>query len=107
MEEAAKDTLNLIYNSHPDFKPTIMDDGNYLIEYSRPAFTIVFRKEYECNWDYIEANHIKGLCNDEVLIDAQGRSNFFDKTGKICLFGRAKMFMDAQEPIVVKMFNPS
>jgi hypothetical protein len=38
IEESAKSVLDRIYNSHPDIKPTTMDDGNYLVEYSQPAF---------------------------------------------------------------------
>jgi hypothetical protein len=107
IEDSAKASLDKIYNFHPDFKPITMDDGNYLIEYSQPAFTIVFKDEIEKHWSYIDKNHQDGICRDEVLINAQGQHNVFDSVGKICLFGRAKMFMDAQEPKVVKTFDPT
>ena len=106
IEDSAKASLDKIYNSHPDFKPMTMDDGNYLVEYSQPAFTIVFKDEIESHWDYIDKNHQDGICRAEVLINAQGQHNMFDSVGKICLFGRAKMFMDAQAPKVVKTFDP-
>lgn len=83
-----------------------MDDGNYIVQYSQPAFTIVFKEEIEKHWDYIDKNHQDGICRAEVLIDGQGRHNVFDKIGKICLFGRTKMFIDAQDPKVVKTFEP-
>ena len=105
IEQSAKSTLNRIFNSHPDMKPVTMDDGNYLIEYSQPAFTIVFKDEIENHWDYIEKNHQDGVCRDEVLINGHGQRNVFEKLGKICLFGRAKMFLDAENPKVVKMFD--
>jgi hypothetical protein len=107
IEDSAKASLDKIYNFHPDFKPMTMDDGNYLIEYSQPAFTIVFKDEIENHWDYIDKNHQDGICRAEVLINAQGQHNVFDSVGKICLFGRAKMFMDAQAPKVVKTFDPT
>lgn len=107
IEEAAKVSLDKIYNFHPDFNPRLMDDGNYIIQYSQPAFTIVFKEEIENNWHYIQKNHQSGICKDEVLINGQGERNIFDDVGKICLFGRAKMFMDAQEPLIVSVFNPS
>lgn len=106
IENSAKSSLDKIYNFHPDFKPLTMDDGNYLIEYSQPAFTIVFKEEIETHWNYIEQNHQDGICRAEVLINAQGQHNVFDRIGKICLFGRAKMFMDAQAPKVVRTFDP-
>ena len=103
---SSKICLDKIYHAHPDFTEMLMDDGNYLIEYSQPAFTIVFKEEIEKNWAYIEKNHQDGLCNKEVLINEAGQHNVFDKVGKICLFGRAKMFMDAQSPKIVKTFDP-
>ncbi|CAN5553526.1 hypothetical protein BH11BAC3_BH11BAC3_20060 [soil metagenome] len=107
IEDSAKASLDKIYNSHPDFNPMTMDDGNYLVEYSQPAFTIVFKDEIENHWDYIDKNHQNGICREEVLINVQGQHNIFDSVGKICLFGRAKMFMDAQTPKVVKTFDPT
>ena len=99
-------TLDKIYKFHPDFNPMTMDDGNYLIEYSQPAFTIVFKDELENHWEYIEQNHLDGLCTSEVLLNGQGEPNKFDRIGKISLFGRTKMFQDAQNPKVVKTFDP-
>ncbi|MGF7041048.1 hypothetical protein [Mucilaginibacter lappiensis] len=106
IEEGSKICLDKIYNFHADFKPLTMDDGNYLIEYSQPAFTIVFNDELENHWDYIEKNHQQGVCTDEAILNARGQANVFDRIGKICLFGRAKMFMDAQDPEIVKPFDP-
>ncbi|MCU4157327.1 hypothetical protein J1N10_15225 [Carboxylicivirga sp. A043] len=102
---SALQTLDKIYNFHPDFNPREMDDGNYLIEYSQPAFTIVFKDEIEKYWSYIDENHLDGICTDEVLINGNGEHNVFDKIGKICLYGRSKMFMDAQNPKVVLTFD--
>jgi hypothetical protein len=106
IEESAITSLDKIYNAHPDINPMTMDDGNYLIQYSQPAFTIVFKDEIEKYWDYIDKHHQDGICRAEVLINSQGQKNVFDKVGKICLFGRTKMFMDEQAPKVVKVFNP-
>ncbi len=106
IEDSAKVTLDKIYNYHVDFNPIKMDDDNYLVEYRQPAFTIVFKNEIETNWDYIDKNHQNGICRDEVLLNSEGQGNVFDSVGKICLFGRAKMFMDAQAPKVVKTFDP-
>ena len=105
INSSALQTLDMIYNAHPDFNPKLMDDGNYLIEYSQPAFTIVFKDEIENHWNYIDENHIDGICTDEVLINANGEHNVFNEIGKICLFGRSKMFMDAQSPKVVLTFD--
>jgi len=105
INSSALKTLNLIYNAHPDFNPRIMDDGNYLIEYTQPAFTIVFKDDIEKHWNYIDENHLDGICTDEVLINSNGKHNVFNEVGKICLFGRSKMFMDAQNPKVVLTFD--
>jgi len=105
IEDSAKASLDKIYNFHPDFNPLTMDDGNYLVEYNHPAFNIVFKNEIENHWSYIDENHQDGICPSEVLIGPSG-PNVFDTIGKICLFGRAKMFMDAQSPKIVKTFDP-
>lgn len=107
IEQSAKAVLDKIYNAHPDMNPLTMDDGNYLVEYSQPAFTIVFKDEIETHWDYIDKNHQDGVCREEVLINAQGQHNVFDDIGKICLFGRSKMFMDGQNPKVSRVFDPA
>lgn len=106
IELEAKSALHKIYYAHPDFKPVTMDDGNYLIEYTQPAFNIVFKQELEQYWTYIDAHHIEGVCNEEILIDGGGRQNVFTDLGKISLYGRAKMFMDAQDPQIVKIYDP-
>jgi hypothetical protein len=105
IEAEAKSSLNKIYTAHPDFNPSQMDDGNYIIQYIEPAFTIVFKNEIEKNWEYIGANHQDALCGDEVLLNSKNEPNTFDILGKIGLFGRAKMFMDAQFPKVVRIFD--
>jgi hypothetical protein len=97
--------LSKVCDSHPDFHPITMDDGNVLIEYRRPAFTIVFKEELENHWDYIERNHLDGLCDSEVLMSRR-TTRRIDRIGKIALFGRAKMFQDALDPKLVKTFDP-
>ena len=105
-EGEAKQLLDRVYNFHPDFNPRQMDDGNFLISYSQPAYSVVFADEVAANREYIDANHLDGVVRDEVLLDAAGRPNTFDDRGKIGLFGRARMFMDAQAPKVVRVWRP-
>lgn len=106
IESSARQIIHDIFNYHVDFNPLEMDDGNYLIRYRLPAFTIVFKDEYEKNWNYIEQNHQKGICPEELLINSKGEGNVFNEVGKICLFGRTKLFMDALDPVIVKTFAP-
>jgi hypothetical protein len=104
---AANEILKRVYNYHPDFNPRAMDDGNFLISYSQPAYSIVFKDEYEKNRGYIDENHLDGLTRDEVLLNAKGEANKFDDSGKIGLFARSRMFLDAQKPEIVKIWRPS
>ena len=106
-ETEGKETLNKIYNFHPDFNPIQMDDGNWGISYSQPAYSIVFKDEFEKNRDYIDKNHLDGLTQGEVLLNAKREPNKFDDRGKIGLFGRSRMFLDAQNPIVAKIWKPA
>ena len=105
-EKQTKGILNKVYNYHPDFNPQTMDDGNFMVSYSQPAYSIVFKDEFEKNRDYIEKNHLDGLVRAEVLLNAKREPNKFDDIGKIGLFARARMFLDAQNPVVVKIWKP-
>jgi hypothetical protein len=105
-EKDAKEILDKIYRSHPDFNPQAMDDGNSLVGYSQPGYSVVFKEEFETNREYIEGNHLDGLVRAEVLLNAKGEPNKFDDIGKIGLFGRARMFLDAQEPAIVQIWRP-
>jgi hypothetical protein len=99
---AAKGVLHDIFQYHPDFKPLDMDDGNVLVTYNHPAVNVVLDDIAASRWSEIDANHQKALATSEVLITPLG-NNVFDDFGKKALFGRCFMFMDAQEPQVVRI----
>ena len=105
-ETQACKILAAVYNYHPDFNPRTTDDGNYLVSYSQPAFSVVFSDELAANRAYIEQNYLDGVVRDEVLLNADKQPNKFDDRGKVGLFGRARMFLDAQAPKVVRVWKP-
>lgn len=107
VESAAKEILDKVYNYHPDFNPQLMDDGNFMVSYSQPAYSVVFKDEFEKNRDYIEQNHLDGVVRAEVLLNAKCQQNKFDDIGKIGLLARSRMFLDAQNPVVVKIWKPN
>ncbi len=100
--EAATLVMGEIFNHHPDMQPTAMDDGNVLVSYNHPAFSIVFDLLASQHWAEIEANHLMALCDSEVLISPAG-PNVFDDFGKKALWGRCYFFMDAQELDAVRV----
>jgi len=105
-EVSAKKVLYEIYSYHPDMNPANTDDGNVLVRYNHPAFNIVLSDVVEKHWKEINRNHLKALSTDEVLLTPLG-SNVFDDLGKKALFGRCFMFMDAQNPRMVKIVRKS
>lgn len=106
-EEDAKAALDRVYNYHPDFNPQSMDDGSFIVSYSQPnCFSVVTKEEFEKNREYIRKNHLDGLVRDEVLLNADKQPNVFDDRGMIGLFGRARMFLDAQHPEVARVLRP-
>ncbi len=108
IESHAKTVLDKIYNYHPDFNPLEMDDGNFMVTYSQPgSASIVFRDEFDSNREYISDNHQGGLTRGEVVLNADNEPNVFDDRGKLGLFARARMFLDAQNPNVVRVWAPS
>ena len=94
-----------IFGFHPDMNPANMDDGNLLVRYNHPAVNVVIRELAMPHWDEIEKRHLDGLATDEVLITPLG-PNKFDETGKLALLGRAYMFMDAEQPEIVRIVRP-
>lgn len=105
-EKDAKEILDKVYHYHPDFNPQAMHDGNFMVSYSQPAYSVVFKDEVEAHREYIDQNHLDGIVRAEVLLNAKGEPNKFDERGKIGLFGRARMFLDAQSPTVVQVWRP-
>jgi len=95
-EVEAKNILDTLFNSHPDFNPLEMDDGNWMVTMSDKAFVICFKEELEKNWDYIDRNHQHGVATSEVLLNSANKPNTFDRRGKIGLFGRARWYLDAE-----------
>lgn len=106
LETDAKRVLQKIYEFHVDFNPLPMDDGNWLVSYPQPAYSIVFKDEAKRAGTYIEKHHMDGLVPAEVMIGPKGQVNQFDWRAKIALFGRARLFMDIGSPKVVKIYRP-
>jgi hypothetical protein len=100
--EAAIKILSDIINYHPDMTPHNMDDGNILVGYKQPAFNVVLADIAQAHWTEINARHKDALTPDEVLITPLG-PNVFDDFGKKALLGRCYMFMDAQNPRVLRV----
>lgn len=105
-EQDAVTVLDGLFRQHPDFNPLTMDDGNWMITHSDAAYSICFADEVESNWDAIDKNHLDAIARDEVLLDAKLQPVVFDKKGKIGLFGRARWFMDCEEPKIVRIVRP-
>lgn len=82
--------------------PLSMDDGNILVRYNHDVLTVVLENVASDHWNQIEREHQRALATDEVLITPMG-PNKFDGFGMKALFGRCFMFMDAQNPTVVRV----
>jgi len=97
-------TLADIFGFHPDMNPANMDDGNILVRYNHPAVNVVIRDFAMSHWEEIERRHLDALATDEVLITPLG-PNKFDEFGKLALYGRTYMFMDAERPEIVRIIR--
>lgn len=100
----AKEVLSNIFNYHPDMNPLNMKDGNILVQYNHPAYNVVLTEFTRQYMEQIRTNHLDALATDEVLITSLGH-NKFDEFGMQALYGRAFMFMDAQDPKVVHLYR--
>ena len=106
---AAAETMWALLHTHPDARLRGMDDGNYAVWYSQPAASVAFADVVRDNWAYIEANHLDGLVDGEVLRTPDGKSLALTEGVKITLFARSYMFMDAlaPEPVLVCRTAPA
>jgi hypothetical protein len=100
--QQARETIDAIYNYHPDMNPQPMDDGNILVSYNHPAYNIAIEPCAQRHWKEIDRNHMLALCTDEVLITPAG-NNVFDEFGKKALWARCYFFMDAQDFEIVRI----
>ena len=103
-EKEALETVSEIFNYHPDMDPKDMDDGNILIFYNHPAYTVVLDETTKRHMETIRTNHMKALARDEVLM-TPGGPNKFDDFGMKALFGRCYFFMDAKKPEVAQVIR--
>lgn len=101
-KDYAKKVLSEIFNYHPDMNPLPMDDGNILVQYNHPAYNVVITSFVKQHMDTINNRHLDALATDEVLITGLGQ-NKFDEFGMMALYGRTFMFMDAQNPNVIRI----
>ena len=98
----ASEVLSAVFNFHPDMYPTPMDDGNILVQYNHPAFNVVLSKLAKTNMDQIRQKYLSALAPSEVIL-TPGGPNQFDEVGMMALYGRCFMFMDAQDPRIVRI----
>jgi len=103
-KKEALETVAKIFNYHPDMNPKNMDDGNILIFYNHPAYTVVLDEVTKKHIDDIRKNHMKALARDEVLM-TPGGANKFDDFGMKALFGRCYFFMDAKKPEAARVIR--
>ena len=103
-KQYAKEVLSKIFNYHPDMNPVNMKDGNIFVQYNHPAYNVVLTEFTQKYMDAIKSKHLEALATDEVLITGLGQ-NKFDEFGMQALYGRAFMFMDAQNPEVVRLYR--
>jgi hypothetical protein len=87
----------------PKWQPSLeMKDGNVLAQYNHPALNVVLSASIQTHWQKTETRHLDGLATAEVLIAPAGQ-NKFDDFGRKALLGRCYMFMDAQEPVEIRI----
>lgn len=103
-KKEALETVSKIFNYHPDMNPKNMDDGNILIFYNHPAYSVVLDELTKEHVDIIKKNHMRALARDEVLM-TPGGPNKFDEFGMKALFGRCYFFMDAKKPEATRVIR--
>lgn len=91
----AREALGKVFGAHPDMTPSLMKDGNIVVQYNHNVLNVVLEEIAMANFPEIDKQHQRALVRDEVLYTNLG-PNQFDAFGKKALFGRCFLFMDAQ-----------
>jgi hypothetical protein len=107
-EVEAKAILDQVVHYPSDFKTEVMRDGNFLVEYSQPAYSIVLNAEVKLHREYIEFYYRDGLLRSEIPLNpnSEKTQSQISDLEKIGLLARARMFMDAQNPVLVTLWEP-
>jgi hypothetical protein len=71
----ALETVSKVFNYHPDMNPKSMDDGNILIFYNHPAYTVVLEEITKVHMETIRTNHLRALARDEVIMTRLGQTS--------------------------------
>jgi hypothetical protein len=98
--------LTKIISAHPDFKSEKMDDGNWMVTYNQPVMNVIFFDEYERHRKYIEHHFKQGVLKHEVFRAPSGETvEMGSVSDQIGLLGRARMFMDALNPVIIRIWR--
>lgn len=86
-EHDAKAILRQLRSTMVDWTPHLMDDGNFTVSYAEPAYSIVFKEEADLH----------------QLVSPEKETRYFG----VGVFGRARLFLDLENPIIVQVWRPS
>jgi hypothetical protein len=103
-----------LFQKDVGFNPFPMDDSNWLVEYLHPnqpnhkynVVSIIFHEEVLRYKQEIDHSYLNYIAGDELFLDKDGQPKPFDERGKVGLFARARLFMDARDPKIIKIWNP-
>lgn len=110
----AEERFQNLFQKDVGFNPFFMDDGNWLVEYlhfDQPnhklnVVSVIFSDEIQRHQSEIENNYLDCIASNESFLDKHGQRKPFDQRGKIGLFARSRLFSDAQDPKVTKIWKP-
>ena len=105
-DDQARTILQYAFRAHPDIDPLVVAGNNVLIRYDQPVGNMVLHETIQKHWEEIDRRHFDALTDNECLMTPLG-PNKFDDFGKVALFGRCFMFMDGQDPQVVRIVRKS
>ncbi len=98
IKKTAIETLSKIVNYHMDFRVNNTDDGNFLVSYNDPAFSIVFSDELKKYKEDIIKN-VKNASPDHEVLLYQGKVDNVNLL--VGLLGRARLWQDFMEKKIV------
>jgi hypothetical protein len=97
--------LTNVVMSSPDFKVNKMNDGNFMVSFLGPVYSLVFEDTFNKNKkNIIESVDAKGLLSGEKVISSSDSSSPLDHY-YIGLYARAYLYMDAADRHIVNFIK--
>ena len=97
--------LKAVVSQSPDFEVSEMEDGNYLVSFTGPVYSLVLNDEFDKQKEHIvKSLNQGGLLPGEKILSGDGKQKPVEHY-YIGLFARARLYADVADNKIAKRIN--